>query len=175
MPKEKFKLLRTSILSMVLATDMAVHFEYIAKFKNKTNGAGMRACFYSLSPIITGLDVKEAKDRQMLMDIAVKCADINNAAKKEKLCLEWAKLIMEEFWDQGDKEKQMNIPVSMFMDRATCRVEKCQVGFIDYIVTPLYEAWDAYVTDEEVFPALQYLAENREYWKSKCDENDIVP
>lgn len=41
LPKEKFRAIRSSILSTVLATDMAVHFEYIAKFKNKTNGAGV--------------------------------------------------------------------------------------------------------------------------------------
>ena len=39
-PPERFKELRAMICSMVLATDMAGHFEYIAKFKNKINGAG---------------------------------------------------------------------------------------------------------------------------------------
>ena len=37
---ERLKAIRSSILSMVLATDMASHFEYIAKFKNKISGAG---------------------------------------------------------------------------------------------------------------------------------------
>jgi hypothetical protein len=120
------------------------------------------------------LDVKDAKDRQLVMDIAVKCADINNATKMEPLCLEWASRIMSEFWDQGDEEKKRNIPVSMFMDRDSCRVEKCQVGFIDYIVTPLYEVWDAYVNDDNVFPALQNLSENRDFWKRKCDEDGLA-
>ena len=37
---DKWKAIRTSIVSMVLATDMAGHFEYIAKFENKINGTG---------------------------------------------------------------------------------------------------------------------------------------
>jgi hypothetical protein len=40
LPKETFKKIRECILSMVLATDMAGHFEYIAKFKNKLSGNG---------------------------------------------------------------------------------------------------------------------------------------
>lgn len=99
------------------------------------------------------------------MDIAVKCADISNATKKEALCRKWAQFIMNEFWNQGDEEKRRNIPVSMFMDRTNCRVEKCQVGFIDYIVTPLYEVWDDYVNYEDVFPAMSNLVGNRDYWK----------
>lgn len=43
LPRDKFKQIRSSILTMVLATDMAGHFEYIAKFKNKTTGSGFSA------------------------------------------------------------------------------------------------------------------------------------
>lgn len=71
---------------MVLATDMSSHFEYISKFKNKTSGAG--------------LDFTDQKDRQLIMDIAIKCGDISNAGKKLDLCKKWAELIMEEFWAQ---------------------------------------------------------------------------
>jgi hypothetical protein len=37
---DKWKSIRASIVGMVLATDMANHFEHIAKFENKINGAG---------------------------------------------------------------------------------------------------------------------------------------
>jgi hypothetical protein len=37
---EKSKSFRSSVISMVLATDMINHFEYIARFKNKVNGDG---------------------------------------------------------------------------------------------------------------------------------------
>ena len=54
---DKWKAIRGAIVSMVLATDMANHFEYIAKFDNKINGAG--------------LDFTDGKDRQLAMDMAV--------------------------------------------------------------------------------------------------------
>jgi hypothetical protein len=83
---EKLKTIRASILAMVLATDMAGHFEYIAKFKNKLSGSG--------------LDYNDQKDRQLLMDIMIKCGDISNAAKHTEVCKKWADLIMEEFFRQ---------------------------------------------------------------------------
>ena len=38
---EQYKTVRTAIISMVLATDMINHFEYITKFKNKLSGDGL--------------------------------------------------------------------------------------------------------------------------------------
>ncbi|KAI9361588.1 hypothetical protein DFJ73DRAFT_789099 [Zopfochytrium polystomum] len=150
--RDRFKQVRASILSMVLATDMAGHFEYIAKFKNKLSGSG--------------LQYEDAKDRQLLMDIAIKCGDINNAAKNLDLCRTWAGRIMEEFFQQGDLEKARALPVSMFMDRVTTEVPKCQVGFIDYLAMPLYEVWGLYATKEELaFAGLSNMAKNREYWR----------
>ncbi|KAI8925600.1 hypothetical protein BC831DRAFT_400947 [Entophlyctis helioformis] len=150
-PPDRYKALRTSILSMVLATDMTGHFEYIAKFKNKMNGSG--------------LEFSDPKDRQLCMDIAIKCGDINNAAKSQSLCTQWAMNIMDEFFKQGDEERRRGLPISMFMDRQTTVVSKCQIGFIDYIVLPLYEVWDQYMNEDGNFPALNNLRANREYWK----------
>jgi hypothetical protein len=86
MTPELCKTIRTSIISMVLATDMINHFEYISKFKNKINGEG--------------LDMKDHKCRMLLMDVAIKCSDISNATKAPVLSMNWTSLIMEEFFLQ---------------------------------------------------------------------------
>jgi hypothetical protein len=51
------------------------------------------------------------------------------------------------------------------MDRKTTVISKCQLGFIDFIVLPLYEVWDKYLVHGGSFPALKYLKQNKEYWK----------
>ncbi|KXS20315.1 HD-domain/PDEase-like protein [Gonapodya prolifera JEL478] len=161
---EKFKQVRAGIVSMVLATDMAGHFEYIAKFKNKMTGVG-----WDFSNPQTG-----PKDKQLVLDVAMKCSDISNPTKNNSLCTKWTEKIMEEFFFQGDEERKRGVPVSMFMDRATTQIPKCQIGFIDFIVSPLYEVWDAFVdgrTEEEIeFAAIENLKSNREYWKRLQDE-----
>jgi hypothetical protein len=60
------------------------------------------------------------------------------------------------------------------MDRHSTVVSKCQLGFIDFIVFPLYELWDKYVNEENKLPALKYLNQNREYWKKRQDELSSV-
>ena len=146
---------------MVLATDMSSHFEFIAKFKNKINGAG--------------LQFNDAKDRQLCMDVAIKCGDINNAAKSLEISTQWAANIMEEFFKQGDEERKLGLPISMFMDRQTTVISKCQVGFIDYIVIPLYEVWDQFMNDKGLFPAMDNLKTNRDYWKRQADDPNQAP
>lgn len=98
---------------MVLATDMSQHFDWIGKFKTKMNGNGMQ------------LDVKA--DRKLLLNMAIKCADVNNPSKPLDQCIVWTDLIMEEFFRQGDKEKSKGVSVSMFMARGQTDIPKCQL------------------------------------------------
>lgn len=44
---------------------------------------------------------------------------------------------------QTDEEKKMKMPVVMPMfDRSTCSIPKSQIGFMDYIINDMFEAWD---------------------------------
>lgn len=44
---------------------------------------------------------------------------------------------------QTDEEKMMQLPVLMPMfDRATCSIPKAQIGFVDFIINDMVEAWD---------------------------------
>lgn len=99
------------------------------------------------------------------MDVAIKCADISNVCKNSRLSMKWTHLVMEEFFRQGDEERKLRMPVSPLMDRYNISVSKCQLGFIDFIVFPLYEHWTKYMDDDEKFPAMHNLLANREFWK----------
>lgn len=60
--------------------------------------------------------------------ILVKCADISNPCRPQKLCKEWAERIAEEYFDQTDDEKRMNLPVVFpDFDRHTCNLPVTQV------------------------------------------------
>eukprot|EP01137_Pigoraptor_chileana_P013610 Opistho-2@67314 len=138
---------------------MAHHFEYVGKFKNKLSG--------------NGFDFNERKDRALVLEIAIKCADVSNPAKPHKMCTRWSELIMEEFFKQGDEELARGMSVSMFMNRHDTNVPKCQVGFIDFIVGPLFEAWGSYLhghRDKSVM--CSHIDSNRSYWQGILDEAD---
>lgn len=145
------KEVRESIVTMVLATDMAQHFDLLGKFKSKLAG--------------NGFDPKDRKDRLLLLQIAIKCADISNPAKSTYLCNAWAARVMEEFFRQGDEERRQQLPISAFMDRTKPAEAKCQLGFIDFIVGPLFEVWVNFLP--QMTNLLVLVEQNRAMWKKR--------
>jgi 3'5'-cyclic nucleotide phosphodiesterase len=107
------KNIREMIIGMILATDMSAHFDWIGKFKTKMAS--------------TGINFELKADKKMCLNLTIKCADVNNSAKNLAQCRKWTHLIMEEFFLQGDAEKQKGIPVSAFMNRDTTDIPKCQI------------------------------------------------
>ena len=151
LPKDKLKNIRACMLSAIMATDMSFHFEYVTRFKTKVSDAG-----FSLDDV---------RDRQLLVDIIVKCSDVSNPTKNNEISRCWTEKVMEEFFRQGDEERKLGLPISNFMDRNTTNIPKCQMGFIDFIVRPLYEPWTMFINEDGIFPGLDNIAINKEYWK----------
>jgi hypothetical protein len=75
----------------------------------------------------------------------VKCSDIStevrppNVAGEIKVTLEkWVDLLLEEFFCQSDREKAMGLPTMPFMDREKVTKPSAQIGFIQFVMIPLY-------------------------------------
>ncbi|KAJ3203842.1 High affinity cAMP-specific 3',5'-cyclic phosphodiesterase 7A, partial [Clydaea vesicula] len=153
---EERKPIRDMIISMVLATDMTYHFDWVGKFKTKMSG--------------NGLNLEQKVDRKLLLNMAIKCADVNNPSKPLEQSQNWTELVMEEFYRQGDRERENGVPISMFYDRNNPDVPKCQLGFIDYIVYPIFETWKLFM-EEDVKVHMENVLMNKVYWKKLFDEN----
>lgn len=50
----------------------------------------------------------------------------------------WTYLLFDEFFDQGDLEKEKGLPISMLCDRDNTNVAQSQPGFIGFVVMPLF-------------------------------------
>ena len=131
MKREVFAEFRESVVLAVLATDMAQHFSELAHFKAKVLEGD-------------GFDAANIADRRLLLKMCVHCADISNPAKDLEQSRKWSARVTAEFFAQGDEERKLGLPISMFCDRTTPTIEKCQVGFINFIVGPLFSAWTEY-------------------------------
>ncbi|NXJ73040.1 PDE4A phosphodiesterase, partial [Rostratula benghalensis] len=101
----------------------------------------------------------------------VHCADLSNPTKPLALYRQWTERIMEEFFRQGDRERERGMEISPMCDKHTASVEKSQrchpvptqVGFIDYIVHPLWETW-ADLVHPDAQEMLETLEENRDWY-----------
>uniref|UniRef100_A0A8D2NQG9 Phosphodiesterase n=1 Tax=Zosterops lateralis melanops TaxID=1220523 RepID=A0A8D2NQG9_ZOSLA len=161
--RNRYRTLRQAIIDMVLATEMTKHFEHVNKFVNSIN-----------KPMSEGSDtectanIKNFPDNQTLIKrMMIKCADVANPCRPLELCIEWAGRISEEYFAQTDEEKRQGLPVVMpVFDRNTCSIPKSQISFIDYFITDMFDAWDAFAH----LPVLmQHLANNYKHWKTLDD------
>ena len=48
----------------------------------------------------------------------------------------WTSSLLEEFFQQGDREKELGLPFSPLCDRNNTLVAESQIGFIEFIVEP---------------------------------------
>jgi len=99
-------------------------------------------------------DTQLFQTQQDFLNILLHTADISNPTKPWQIYQVWVEKVMEEFWNQGDKEKELKLPVSFLCDRKTVNVNKAQLGFIDGIVMPLLS------TVCDYFPGLNFLMIN---------------
>lgn len=155
---EDFKYSREMIIQMVLATDMAKHFEDVALFKANI-----------LPAPDEDLVIKNVGDKKLLLKMILHTCDVSNPAKEREIMLKWTERVVEEFFVQGDLEKQLALAVSPFMDRETIVLKKMQVGFADFIVAPLFSVWAQILVNVNAVGYKTLLA-NREFWSSLSDE-----
>ncbi|KAF7396257.1 hypothetical protein HZH66_007119 [Vespula vulgaris] len=135
MTKKQRQTLRKMVIDMVLSTDMSKHMSLLADLKT------------------------------MVLENLVHCADLSNPTKPLPLYRRWVSLLMEEFFLQGDREREQNMDISPMCDRHSATIEKSQVGFIDYIVHPLWETW-ADLVHPDAQEILDTLEENRDWYQS---------
>ncbi len=61
--------------------------------------------------------------------VALKCADLGHLASPRVVHKKWVQYLEEEFFRQGDREKQNGLTVSPLMDRDKNGITKSQVCF----------------------------------------------
>ena len=110
--------------------------------------------------------------QQEFLNIMIHMADISNPTKPYEIYIKWTDLVMNEFWEQGDKEKSLGFPISFLCDRVGASIPKAQIGFTEGIVIPLL----IYVV--EIFPNLSFLKANIEknmvVFKELLEKEEVV-
>ncbi|XP_010771117.1 cAMP-specific 3',5'-cyclic phosphodiesterase 4D-like isoform X3 [Notothenia coriiceps] len=155
--KKQRESLRKMVIDMVLATDMSKHMNLLADMKTMVE-----------TKKVTSLGVlllDNYSDRIQVLQNMVHCADLSNPTKPLDIYRQWTDRIMEEFFTQGDRERDKGMEISPMCDKHNASVEKTQVGFIDYVVHPLWETW-ADLVHPDAQDILDTLEDNREWYQS---------
>jgi hypothetical protein len=147
-----YKTIRKRMICEILATDMANHGKVISLIKSKitVNEDGKNFKFN----LLTGNEQTKNDEQQSLLDFIIHLADLAHNTRLFSISLKWVKLLSEEFWRQGDLEKQRNLPISFLCDRENTNIPQSQIGFISGFILPTFDCLS------NIFPTLKFTLEN---------------
>ncbi|XP_077312298.1 high affinity cGMP-specific 3',5'-cyclic phosphodiesterase 9A [Lithobates pipiens] len=130
---EAFKQIRQAIICLILATDMAKHGDILESFRQT----------------VSNFDFSNEDHVKTLQMMLIKCCDISNEVRPSEVAEPWVDCLLEEYFMQSDREKMEGLPVTPFMDRDTVTKPKAQIGFIKFVLLPLFE------TMMKLFPQIE--------------------
>lgn len=154
---------RARMISAILATDMAHHFNTVAYMED----------FISQfeDDRVNWYDFVNSSDSTAIQDVLnymIHLADISNPTKVRSLAIYWAECALAEFFAQGDLEREANLPISPLCDREKTNLPASQRDFIKFVVLPSYKVLGRILPGvaAEVLPMIE---ENLLYWESQCE------
>jgi len=121
---------------LILATDMARHAEILQEFKERS----------------IKFDSSSSKDLTSLKLILIKACDVSNELRPTDVSELWVERLMQEYFQQSELEKQNGLPFAPFMDPENVTKSKMQIGFIRFVLLPLFEAIS------KILPPIENLA-----------------
>jgi len=181
--------LRKSMIDMILATDMGLHFDYMGRLDEMKEKVLKDGGMDSLG------DKAVSDYRTLVCALLIKCADISNVvrclnflfrentrstnflqARTHECSSRWAKILIEEFARQATMESDLGIPSSLVAPPVTGSVlalAKSQVGFMTLFALPLF------VSLSEVMPEMQFsvdvLTANKAMWQAEIEKITSAP
>mmetsp|Transcript_9779 Transcript_9779/g.23320 ORF Transcript_9779/g.23320 Transcript_9779/m.23320 type:complete len:462 (-) Transcript_9779:166-1551(-) len=150
MPTDDFAVVRKTVISVILATDMKVHFDIVSQLQAFASAKG---------------DADEDKSKDLVLRVIVHAADLSNPVLPTERARDWAYRAVLEFHNQAELEKKEGLPFAPFMEPHPDNVlelAKLQIGFVSFVVKPYWLALT------QILPRLQHrvdqLEENLVYW-----------
>jgi len=114
--------------------------QILTQLRNVSLGGKLNGAYPS--DIDEGINISEQlqfEERIILASFFLHCADVSNPGKEWVQSERWAGLVMNEFFSQGDLQKELGLKPSKNCDREVVSVPACQIGFGDYVIRDLYE------------------------------------
>ncbi|KAG9330086.1 hypothetical protein JZ751_027352, partial [Albula glossodonta] len=140
-------------ITLILATDMARHGEILDSFRQK----------------VDSFDFTNEEHVTCLKMVLIKCCDISNEVRPMEVAEPWVDCLLEEYFMQSDREKSEGLPVAPFMDREKVTKPTAQIGFIKFVLIPMFET---VMKLEEVM--VQPLRESRDRYEELKQIDDAM-
>ncbi|KAL8765141.1 MAG: hypothetical protein Q9209_007699 [Squamulea sp. 1 TL-2023] len=158
--------MRGLMISSILATDMGLHFKYMADLSNLQDKV-------KHDKSTEGWSQQTIDEyRTLTCGLLIKCADISNVARPFNIAAKWADILQLEFANQGTMETELGMATTLFggppeLGNVT-KLANSQNGFMNIFAFPLFGA----ISD--VLPPMSFAVEemrtNQNIWQTKIKQ-----
>ncbi|CAE8615966.1 unnamed protein product [Polarella glacialis] len=148
---------REDIISNVLSTDMAKHIKLMHSARSLISELGPDPHAWL------------TRGQQELQVVLLHLADIATPAKPATLSDKWGRLLMEEFFLQGDEEERLNLPVTPICERHAVSFQHFQINFLDIFVKPSFSLMAN--LEPKIDKVVRLIDSNRSRWEK--EEKDL--
>ncbi|XP_052274337.1 probable 3',5'-cyclic phosphodiesterase pde-5 isoform X2 [Dreissena polymorpha] len=153
---EDYKKMLSDIRNCILATDLALFFGNKAKLKDIADKSE--------------LQWQDDDHRRLVHAIVMTGCDLVASAKPWKMQLDTVKYIFEEFYQQGDEEKEKGLTPMPMMDREKKHeLPQLEVGFLVGICLPCYDLMVQILP--ETRPMKEGAVANMKKWKQLAEKS----
>jgi hypothetical protein len=155
------------MIELILSTDMSNHSKVTSIMKNLFFDDDN---FYKKK--------FNMEEQQNIMNFLLHTADISHCSKNFNISFKWTELLNQEFWREGDEEKEKKLQIGFLCDRNNADTPRSQVGFIKGIVLPTFEIlYKAFPVDDIKF-YFDNVSKNLDEWikliqDNKNNNNDV--
>mmetsp|Transcript_80252 Transcript_80252/g.227211 ORF Transcript_80252/g.227211 Transcript_80252/m.227211 type:complete len:757 (-) Transcript_80252:125-2395(-) len=170
LPLDDFKQLRSLVIDLVIATDMSSNAHFLQSFTQALD-AQHQPDPASSGPPPWAFEPATPGDAVLLLQMAMKCADLGHLTLSWEAHLQWVSRLQEEFFRQGDRERDLGLPISFLMDRNKPGASETQVGFFEYVVLPLFGALARAVPSAR--PVMDSVKDNFVRWRDREEAKKI--
>lgn len=132
---DSFSTFREKVIGAILATDMVQHKSQVDRFTARVDKPGV--------PFLQGTKSdprmkKESKtDRRLLLEATVHLADLSHCTRDFGLNQIWVQRLEEEWFLQGDLERERALAISPGCDRHKDSLATLQSFFMGHFIVPL--------------------------------------
>ncbi|XP_063079196.1 3',5'-cyclic-AMP phosphodiesterase 7B-like isoform X2 [Engraulis encrasicolus] len=162
LPAEETQDIEHQLGSLILATDISRQNEFLTSFREHLDQQD--------------LNLEDTHHRHFILQIALKCADICNPCRVWELSRQWSERVCEEFYRQGDLERKFDLEISPLCNQQSDSVPAIQIGFISYIVEPLFEEWMRFTDGSELTESMMgHMRKNKARWRQLRQEPPASP
>ncbi|XP_026472829.1 dual 3',5'-cyclic-AMP and -GMP phosphodiesterase 11 [Ctenocephalides felis] len=143
----------------ILSTDLAVYFRKRGPFLHAVHNSSI-------------CDWSQDEPRSLLRAMSMTVCDLAAITKPWEIEKRVAELVSNEFFQQGDIERdKLNItPIDLMNREKEDELPMMQVGFIDSICIPIYEAFAT--LSNKLEPLVEGVLANKKHWLELASQNN---